>query len=94
MTSQEPENADDDTISPQVLSWTNHARTEIKQNSPASLQTELLERVENLKTAVTESSAKYWGEKANDRQFGRRGVGTTLWLLESGGMEGYTREAA
>ena len=47
-----------------------------------------------LENAVTESSAKYWGEKANDRQFGRRGVGTTLWLLESGGMEGYTREAA
>ena len=58
MTSQEPENADDDTISPQVLSWTNHARTEIKQNSPASLQTELLERVENLKTAGGNSTEK------------------------------------
>lgn len=39
-----------------------------------------------------ENAAKYWGDKATDRQHGRRGVGTTLALLEAGAINGYSRE--
>jgi len=38
------------------------------------------------------NSAKYWGDKANDRQHGRRGVATTMTLLNGGAMDGYTLE--
>ncbi len=46
MASQGTENADDESINPQILSWVDHARTEIKQNTPKSLQESLLGAVE------------------------------------------------
>lgn len=47
--------------------------------------------IEALRTEA-QNSAKYWGEKANDRGHGSRGVGTTMKLLAAGAMDGYSLE--
>jgi|GEM_PF-5636824 len=47
--------------------------------------------VESLR-AEAKNSAKYWGERGNDRQHAIRGVGGTMGLLAAGAMEGYSLE--
>lgn len=68
-------------------------RKEKEQNVTESYESaEMKIRVVTQLRQEAENAAKHWAQMAQDRQHARRGVGTTLFLLEGGAIDGYTRE--
>lgn len=58
MDPQANESVDDESINPQALSWAQHAKAEIKHNTPESLQPQLLDRVEQFISEDTSPAEK------------------------------------